>query len=150
MLPEADCKTAGKQVVYRYYKKELEVAHLRVIEQNHFQHGLRENGTAVILRYTGNFSNLTLPREVRGHTVTEIAAGAFRDNPKMFQISIPGTVTSIGADAFANCGMDTTVDEDLALAYTARCHRDLEEMFGYGYEYYEGRLMAGEDPYKTG
>lgn len=123
---------------------------MRIIDQNHFRYGLREDGTAVILRYTGNFSNLTLPWEVRGHTLTEIAAGAFRDNPKTFRISIPAAVTSIGANAFANCGTDRTVDEDLARAYTARCRRDLEEMFGYGYEYYEGRLMAGEDPYKTG
>ncbi len=123
---------------------------MKRLAQNHFEYGLREDGTAVILRYTGNFSNLNLPREIRGHTLTEIAAGAFRDNPKTFQISIPGTVTSIGEDAFRNCGTDRSVDENLARAYTARCRRDLEEMFGYGYEYYEGRMMSGEDPYKTG
>ena len=41
------------------------------------------------------------------------------------------------------------VDEDLARAYTARCRRDLEEMFGYGYEYYESRMMSGENPEKV-
>lgn len=122
---------------------------MKQINRGDFVYGLGDDGTAILLRYQGNASDLLLPREVNGHTLTAIGEGAFRDCRKLFKLSIPGSVTSIGADAFSNCGTDRTVDEDLARAYTARSRRDLEEMFGYGYEYYEGRIMSGEDPYKT-
>lgn len=37
------------------------------------------------------------------YTVTEIAANAFKDNKKLTEVMIPGTVTKIGDGAFAGC-----------------------------------------------
>lgn len=123
---------------------------MKQYRRNGFIYALHDDNTATLLQYNGDSRTLLLPREVQGHTVTESAAGAFRNCRKLFSVTIPATVTAIGAGAFADCGTDKTPDENLARAYTAHCRRDLEEMFGYGYEYYEGRLMSGEDPYKTG
>ena len=37
------------------------------------------------------------------YTVTEIAANAFKDNKELTEVTIPGTVTTIGDGAFAGC-----------------------------------------------
>lgn len=119
------------------------------VTQNGISFRLRHDGTASVLGYTGNASSVTIPRQIQDHTVTGIEAGAFQNCYPLTHVAIPGSVTSIAQNAFQNCGRKEVVDEDLAQAYTARSRRDLEFMFGYGYEYYESRIMSGEDPVKV-
>lgn len=107
--------------------------------QNGIEFLLREDGTAAILRYTGSASGLTIPEMVRGHKVTRVEAEAFRDCHTLSYIKIPGSIVSIGPDAFKNCGMRE--DEELSRAACAHSRRDLEYMFGYGYEAVESRLI---------
>ena len=45
----------------------------------------------------------TVEIDGRTYTVTEIAAGAFKDNKELTEVTIPGTVTTIGDGAFAGC-----------------------------------------------
>ena len=45
----------------------------------------------------------TVEIDGKTYTVTEIAADAFKDNKKLTEVTIPGTVTTIGDGAFAGC-----------------------------------------------
>lgn len=57
----------------------------------------------VLLRYRGIRKNLTVPAEIGGQTVTAVGADAFAGNHFAAQITLPDTVTEIGAGAFADC-----------------------------------------------
>ena len=45
----------------------------------------------------------TVEIDGKTYTVTAIAAGAFKDNKELAEVTIPGTVTTIGDGAFAGC-----------------------------------------------
>ena len=45
----------------------------------------------------------TVDIDGKTYTVTEIAADAFKDNKELTEVTIPGTVTTIGDGAFAGC-----------------------------------------------
>ncbi|MBR0049464.1 MAG: leucine-rich repeat protein [Prevotella sp.] len=45
----------------------------------------------------------TVEIDGKTYTVTAIAAGAFKDNKELTEVTIPGTVTTIGDGAFAGC-----------------------------------------------
>ena len=119
------------------------------VTQNGILFHLLEDGTASVQRYRGSASSVTIPKMVHGCKVTRIQAQAFQDCYDLSHVEIPNTITNIGTNAFKNCGRKETVDEDLSRAYTAHSRRDLEYMFGYGYEYYESRMIGGEDPVKV-
>lgn len=116
------------------------------ITHNGMSFRLQKDGTASLQRYNGSASSVSIPPQVDNHRVICIEAEAFQNCHNLNHVAIPASVTKIGRNAFANCGRKEVVDKDLERAYTARCRRDLEFMFGYGYEYYEGRIMSGEDP----
>lgn len=63
----------------------------------------------VLLRYRGIRKNLTVPAEIGGQTVTAIGAEAFAGNHFAEQITLPDTVTEIGAGAFAACSKLTEI-----------------------------------------
>ena len=110
---------------------------------------LNSDGTATVVGYTGSSSSVVIPEKVEGHPVTGISAAAFNNCQDVNRIQIPSSVICIERDAFKNCGCKKTVDKDLSFAYTATCRRDLEYMFGYGYEGYESRMRSGENPVKV-
>ena len=60
-----------------------------------------ENG--VLRRYTGVRSSVQLPAPPDGIPVTKVAQGAFSGNHFVRQVTLPDTVTEIGAEAFADC-----------------------------------------------
>lgn len=61
------------------------------------------NGTVVITGIGKNKSaNITIPEEIEGYKVTQIAANAFQDCTFQ-QISLPASLESIGKAAFYNC-----------------------------------------------
>ncbi|MBR4200940.1 MAG: leucine-rich repeat protein [Oscillospiraceae bacterium] len=57
----------------------------------------------VLTAYRGIRKTLTVPETINGQTVRAIGEGAFRDNHVTEQITLPETVTEIGAHAFENC-----------------------------------------------
>lgn len=73
--------------------------------------------SVAIRKYNGNDANVVIPSEINGKSVTSINGisewyspwgeyiydGAFEDNKNLISITIPATVTSIGAETFSGC-----------------------------------------------
>lgn len=62
-----------------------------------------EAGKACILFADSSSKDLTIPRAIDGAPVTAIAAGAFSDLAALERVSLPDSLTSIGAETFARC-----------------------------------------------
>lgn len=60
-------------------------------------------GKACILFADSSSKDLSIPRAINGAPVTAIAAGAFSDLAALERVSLPNSLTSIGAEAFARC-----------------------------------------------
>ena len=67
------------------------------------------NKTATITGYSGTGGNLMIPDTLGEYAVTGIAASAFQDNSSITNLTIPATITGIGANAFSGCGNLQTV-----------------------------------------
>lgn len=74
-----------------------------------FSYNILSDGNAEITGYTGSMTNLTIPAELDGHTVTSIGEDAFFRCDNLTGITIPDSVTSIGDYAFMNCWGLTTI-----------------------------------------
>ena len=64
---------------------------------------LREDGTAEILSYTGEETDLTIPAEIDGVQVASIGKEAFSGNKTIETLVIPEGVIGIGNNAFCGC-----------------------------------------------
>lgn len=64
--------------------------------------------TGTIKKYNGNDAVVNIPSEINGTPVTTIGNAAFRD-PSVTSVTIPASVTEIGANAFAGCTNLTSV-----------------------------------------
>lgn len=65
--------------------------------------------TGTIKKYNGNDAVVNIPSEINGVTVETIGNGAFRDSA-VTSVTIPASVTEIGANAFAGCTNLTSVN----------------------------------------
>ena len=65
--------------------------------------------TGTIKKYNGNDAVVNIPSEINGTPVTTIGNAAFRDS-SVTSVTIPGSVTEIGANAFAGCTNLTSVN----------------------------------------
>lgn len=65
--------------------------------------------TGTIKKYNGNDAVVNIPSEINGTPVTTIGNAAFRDS-SVTSVTIPGSVTEIGANAFADCTNLTSVN----------------------------------------
>lgn len=61
------------------------------------------NGTAEITDYTGSATNLTIPSEVDGLKVVKFGDRAFSGCTSLTEVTIPDSVTNIGASTFSDC-----------------------------------------------
>lgn len=68
-----------------------------------FEYKVLNNGTAEITAYKGNASELTIPSELDGYTVTSIGSKSFQKNTSITTLIIPDSVKSIGDSAFSMC-----------------------------------------------
>ena len=64
--------------------------------------------TGTIKKYNGNDTVVNIPSEINGTPVTTIGNAAFRDS-SVTSVTIPASVTEIGANAFAGCTNLTSV-----------------------------------------
>lgn len=64
--------------------------------------------TGTIKKYNGNDAVVNIPSEINGTPVTTIGNAAFRDS-SVTSVTIPASVTEIGANAFADCTNLTSV-----------------------------------------
>ena len=67
------------------------------------------NKTCEITGYTGNATELTIPSELDGYTVTSIGDFAFYRCSSLINISIPDSVITIGASSFSLCDLLTRI-----------------------------------------
>ena len=61
------------------------------------------DGTAQITGCTGSAADLEIPAELDGHAVSGIGDGAFWDRESLERVTIPDSVTDIGAGPFTFC-----------------------------------------------
>ncbi len=74
-----------------------------------FAYIILDDGTAEIIKYTGQAEKLTIPDELDQLTVTGIGDWAFAICHSLTAVSIPDSVTSIWGMAFSVCDSLTTV-----------------------------------------
>lgn len=79
-----------------------------VFASGDFEYTILDDGTVCLKDYTGKASELTIPAELDGRTVTAIGDGMFSGS-SLTSVSIPDSVTSIGRGAFAVCDSLTEV-----------------------------------------
>ena len=78
-------------------------------ESGDFTYTVLSDGTAEITNYTGSATELTIPSQLDGYTVTSIGDIVFMYRDSLESITIPNSVTSIGYRAFYNCGGLTSI-----------------------------------------
>lgn len=66
--------------------------------------------TGTIKKYNGNDAVVNIPSEINGIPVETIGNAAFQDNTTITSVTIPASVTEIGANAFAGCTNLTSVN----------------------------------------
>jgi hypothetical protein len=62
-----------------------------------------EGKTAIITKYSGKASKVTIPDTLDGLTVTTIGLGAFQSNGGLLSVIIPNSVTKISGYSFDGC-----------------------------------------------
>lgn len=68
-----------------------------------------QSGNAVIIKYIGTKTNVVMPSEIEGHSVTYISDRAFNNSTQLVSVTLPKNATGIGVNAFANCTSLTSV-----------------------------------------
>lgn len=86
-----------------------EAAEPTVYTSGDYQYVLLEDGTAEISRYSGRDKELTIPATIDGYVVTAIGFEAFSGRYSLTSVTIPDTVTIIGANPFARCSKLTDI-----------------------------------------
>ena len=90
-----------------------------------WEYSVLDDGTAEITGYTGSETELAIPSEIDGYTVTSIGILAFPESEGLISITIPDSIINIGFGAFAYCDGLTSVTipdsvisiDDAAFAY---------------------------------
>lgn len=75
-----------------------------------FTYTIQEDGTAVILKYTGNETDVVITSHIGDAPVTEIGQYSFEAAWDVQSITLPDTVTVIGEQAFLDCSSLTSIN----------------------------------------
>lgn len=70
---------------------------------NHYKYEYYADGTACITKYSGKDAELVIPDTLDGHPVTSIGNDAFYYCTSLTAVTIPSSVTAIGANPFRCC-----------------------------------------------
>ncbi len=68
------------------------------------------NEDGVLVKYNGSDTDVAIPEQINGITITKIGNNAFADNAYIESVTIPDNVKSIGNSAFANCELLKKID----------------------------------------
>ena len=80
-----------KKITTEYYRDEQGVSYRT-----------NSDGTASVVKFSGSATDIVIPNEVLGYTVTSIADQVFK-HTAITSVFIPESVTSIGTSAFESC-----------------------------------------------
>ena len=75
------------------------------------------NGEAVITKYNGTATEVTIPATIDGYAVFGIGESAFKDNTAMTAVTVEAGVRSVGASAFENCTALATITLPATIMY---------------------------------
>lgn len=73
-------------------------------------------GGARVTRHNGTETDVSVPSELGGEAVAEVAAGAFAGNAGLMRVALPATVASLGEGAFKGCSALAEVRVEASLA----------------------------------
>ena len=68
-----------------------------------FYYSLRSDNTAMLEEYHGGAEDVVIPNEIYSYTVVSIAENTFSNNTTIKSVTIPESVTNIGAYSFYGC-----------------------------------------------
>lgn len=88
-----------------------------------------------------DLTDLVIPAYLSGKPVVAIAAYAFKGEHRLTKVSVPSSVTSIGAGAFNGCAALT----EITIPFVGESAKTETEQFQYPFGY-----IFGEDPYQGG
>ncbi len=74
-----------------------------IVNDKDVVYGLCYDGTACVLDYTGSAEELTLPADIEGYSLTEVATQAFRDCKTLKSVVLPKGLLRISESAFNGC-----------------------------------------------
>ena len=64
---------------------------------------LDSSNDLIIVKYIGPDEKVIIPEEIEGYKVASIAEEAFKDNRNITEVTIPGSIVTIGKYAFSGC-----------------------------------------------
>ncbi len=73
-----------------------------IVDSNGFGYIIVDSKTLTLTQYKGSATEVQIPSEYEGKSVTAVGGGAFR-NTQISSVTVPDSVTSIGERAFSNC-----------------------------------------------
>ena len=68
-----------------------------------WEYSVKEDGTAEIIKYNGNATDIEIPEKLDDYTITSIGYSAFSNCAELTRVSIPDSIKLIGSDAFKGC-----------------------------------------------
>ena len=75
----------------------------KTFTRGNWEYTIKEDGTTAIVKYYGSDSDLVIPDQLDGKTVTGIGDSAFSFRSSLISVTIPDSVTSIGDNPFYCC-----------------------------------------------
>ena len=83
---------------------ECKVQAKNIVDNGDFKYVISDDGkSAEIISYVGQSLYVSVPDEVNNCAVVSIGAAAFKDNQKLKELEISGSIKSIDTAAFSGC-----------------------------------------------
>ncbi len=73
------------------------------IETENYKFGVKIDGTLSISKYLGSDTNVVVPENYNGKSITSIGSSAFEGKNRMKSVTLPSTLTKINTNVFKNC-----------------------------------------------
>ena len=105
-----------------------------------------KDGKAIITAYYGSKENITVPGAVGGYSVAAIGDHAFEGNQRIKYVSLPRSVTSIGAYGFKNCTELEGISGSGVTQIGREAFYGCEKLISADFRSFKG--IAGEDAFK--